>query len=89
MELAMNGRWPVWQLMLLLYVFVAAAVAINLFLLGLLLTVTGAPALAPNHALALSIPLGVPASWLAAKWVRSLLDEAEAPATERPAQPSI
>lgn len=80
----MNERWPVWKLALLLYFFVAATVAINLFLLGLLLTTIGAPTLPPYLALALSAPLGVPASWLAAKWVRSLLDEAdEAPCARR------
>ena len=78
----MNERWPVWKLGLLLYVFVAAAVAINVFMLGLLGPAIGAPALTPYHALALSVPLGVPMSWLAAKWARRLLDEAQEPATK-------
>ena len=32
----MPTRWPVWKLAILLYVFAAGAVAINLFMLGLL-----------------------------------------------------
>ena len=32
----MDDRWPVWKLALMLYVFAAGAVAINLFMLGLL-----------------------------------------------------
>lgn len=75
----MNDRWPVWKLALLLYVFAAAAVAINLFMLALMLQVFGLPALPPVMALAVSVPLGVPAAWAAGRWVRHLLDEAARP----------
>lgn len=61
----------------MLYPFVAAAVAINLFMLGLMGQAGGLPALSPGLALLLSVPLGVPASWAAARWLRHLLDEAE------------
>ncbi|WP_413874899.1 hypothetical protein [Albidovulum sp.] len=61
----------------MLYPFAAAAVAINLFMLGLIGPAVGQPALSPVVSLVLSVPLGVPASWLAARWVRHLLDEAE------------
>ena len=70
-----DGRWPVWRLALLLYVFAATAVAINLFMLGLLATWVGLPALSPMQVLALSVPLGVPAAWASGIWVRGLLDE--------------
>ena len=60
----------------MLYPFTAAAVAINLFLLGLMGQALGLPALAPVHALLLAVPLGVPATWAAGRWVRHLLDEA-------------
>ncbi|WP_413867782.1 hypothetical protein [Albidovulum sp.] len=60
----------------MLYPFAAAAVAINLFMLGLMGPAVGLPALSPILSLALSLPLGVPASWLAARWLRHLLDEA-------------
>ncbi|MFV0475388.1 MAG: hypothetical protein ACK5MQ_14450 [Pikeienuella sp.] len=70
-------RWPVWKLAMLLYVFAAAAVAINLFMLSLLMQALGFAALSPVTALAISCPLGVPAAWAAGAWVRRLLDEAE------------
>ncbi|MBC7142905.1 MAG: hypothetical protein H5U18_12270 [Rhodobacteraceae bacterium] len=71
-----EGRWPLWKLGALLYPFVAAAVAINLFMLGLMGQALGLPALSPLLSLAVSVPLGVPASWLAARWLRHLIDAA-------------
>ncbi|MBU3030581.1 hypothetical protein [Paracoccus marinaquae] len=73
----MHDRWPVWKLALLLYVFAAAAVAINLFMLGLMMQAFGFTALSPVRTLLISIPLGIPAAWAAGRWVRHLLDEAE------------
>ncbi|MFN3937446.1 MAG: hypothetical protein ACK4KW_07680 [Gemmobacter sp.] len=61
---------------MLLYPFAAATVAINLFLLGLIGQAVGLPAIPPLVALALSVPLGAPASWAAGLWLRSLLDQA-------------
>lgn len=52
--------------------------AINLFLLGLLGMAVGLPTIPPVTALWLSLPLGLPATWAAARWVRRLIDEAEA-----------
>lgn len=72
-----GGRWPVWKLALLLYPFAAGAVAINLFLLGLIFHVTGWQAIEPVTALIWSVPLGVPATWFAGRWVRGLMDEAD------------
>lgn len=60
-----------------LYLFTAAAVAINLFLLFLMLQALGVPALPPLVAVIVAIPLGIPATWAAARWVRHLIDEAE------------
>lgn len=68
---------PLWQLGVLLYPFAASAVAINLFLLGLLGMSLGLPAISPVKALLWSLPLGVPAAWAAARWVRSLIAQAE------------
>ncbi|OOY13770.1 hypothetical protein BMG00_08415 [Thioclava marina] len=65
------------RLMVLLYPFAAAAVAINLFMLGLMGQWIGLPAIPPLVALALSLPLGVPASWGFSVWVKGLIDEAE------------
>lgn len=35
-DLDRQNRWPVWKLAILLYPFAAGAVAINLFMLGLI-----------------------------------------------------
>lgn len=78
----MKAHWPVWKLSLLIYVFAAAAVAINLFMLSLMLQAVGFTALSPYQAIALAVPLGVPAAWAAGRWVRHLLDEAEEPAAK-------
>ncbi|HMT15468.1 MAG TPA: hypothetical protein PKE19_12040 [Aestuariivirga sp.] len=64
------------RLMILLYPFAMAAVAINLFLLGLLGQSLGLPAISPTAALIASVPLGVPACWGFARWVRHLMAEA-------------
>ncbi|HPE24779.1 hypothetical protein [Albidovulum sp.] len=72
-----DGRWPLWKLGVLLYPFTAAAVAINLFLLGLMGQAVGLTALSPHLALLAALPLGMPATWAAARWVRHLIDEAE------------
>jgi hypothetical protein len=57
--------------------FATGAVAINLFLLGLIGTWVGLPAMPPLIALLLSLPLGVPAAWAFALWARHLIREAE------------
>lgn len=69
--------WSVRKLAVVFYPAAAAAVAINLFLLGLLWQTIGWPAMPPVDAILWSIPLGVPAAWLCAKWIRSLMDEAD------------
>jgi len=65
------------RLGLLLYPFVAAAVAVNLFMLGLLAPIVGMAPLSPWAALLAAVPLGLPATWLAARWVGGLIAEAE------------
>ena len=70
-------RWSVRKLAILFYPFSAAAVAINLFLLGLMWQAIGLPAISPVSAVIISIPLGIPATWLAARWIRGLMDEAD------------
>ena len=61
----------------MLWPFATAAVAINLFLLGLIGLAVGLPSMQPVTALWLSLPLGLPATWAAARWVTSLIAEAE------------
>lgn len=68
---------PSWKLLAVLYPFVAAAVAINLFLLFLMLQAVGLPALTPLTSVLAAIPLGLPATWAAARWVQHLIAEAE------------
>jgi len=67
----------VFKLALILYVFVMAAVAVNLFMLSLAWQRVGLPALSPVLAVLCSLPLALPVTWLAARWVRRLIDEAE------------
>lgn len=73
----MHFRKTSLKLKLILYPFVAGAVAINLFMLFLLFQAVGLVAMSPMTALILSIPLGVPATYLTAHWVQGLIDEGE------------
>jgi hypothetical protein len=68
----------VWKLAVLLYPFAAPAVAINLFLVGLIGHRIGLPEIAPVTALWWSLPLGIPAAWASGRWARQLIDTAEA-----------
>ncbi len=72
-----DTSWSIRKLALVLYPFAAAAVAINLFMLSLMGKALGLASISPVTAIWLSIPLGVPAAWWAAKWVRGLMDEAD------------
>lgn len=66
-----------WRLGILIWPFATGAVAINLFLLGLMWQVVGLPAITPVAALLWSLPLGIPATWASARWARSMIREAE------------
>ncbi|WP_371227257.1 hypothetical protein [Roseovarius sp. 2305UL8-3] len=65
------------KLFLLLYPFTALAVAINLFMLGLMWQTVGLPMISPVAALIACVPLGLPANWWITRWVQGLIDEAE------------
>lgn len=65
------------RLGLILAPFVWGAVAINLFMLALIGRALGWPSLSPWAAMALAVPLTLPAGWLATRWIGGLLDEAE------------
>ncbi|KZL05166.1 hypothetical protein PsAD2_04521 [Pseudovibrio axinellae] len=69
--------WSVKKLAIVLYPFAMLTVAINLFFATLIGTFFDLPAMSPYLTLWVSLPLGIPASWLAAKWVRSLLEQAQ------------
>ncbi len=66
----------IFKLSLFLYPFTMAAVAVNLFMLTLAWQRIGLPALSPITSVMISLPLAIPVNWVAAKWVRRLLDEA-------------
>lgn len=72
-----QARRPLWKLALLLSPFATTAVAINLFLASLMFPHVGLAVFSPLQALVWSLPLGVPASLLAARWVQGLIFEAE------------
>jgi hypothetical protein len=63
--------------MALLWPFASAAVAINLFLLGLIGLAVGLPAIPPVAALWGALPLSLPATWIAARWVAGMIAQAE------------
>ena len=65
------------RLIAILYPFVAAAIAVNLFMLSLIAQAFDLQSLAPVTAILLAAPLGVPAAWITARWVRSLIEQAE------------
>jgi len=71
------ARQKLWKLALLLWPFATAAVAINLFMLGLLGHALGLPAISPVTALWWCLPLGLPATYAAARWVRHLISQAD------------
>ena len=72
-----EGRWPIWKLSVVFYPFAAATVAFNLFLAGLITNLMGWGFLTPIESMIWSVPLGVPATWISAKWIRGLMDEAD------------
>lgn len=69
--------WPVWKLAVILYPLAAGAVAINLFMLALMGRVLGLPELSPVAAVLFGLLLGLPATWVTARWVRGLMDQAD------------
>ena len=76
MSKSSRNIWPLWKLAVVLYPFATAALAINLFMLGLLGLSIGSTSLSPGTSLVLSLPLGLPATFAAALWARHLLREA-------------
>ena len=72
-----DGKWPIWKLSILLYPFAAGAVAINFFMLLLMLQAIGFTAVSPSQSLIWGLVLGVPAAWASGKWARRMMDEAD------------
>lgn len=69
--------WDNARLAVLLYPFAFSAMAINIFLLGLMGQSLSLPALSPVTSLCLGLIAGVPAACLSGRWVRSLIERAE------------
>ncbi|SHM37562.1 hypothetical protein SAMN05444389_10825 [Paracoccus solventivorans] len=65
------------RLALILAPFVWGAVAINLFMLALIGRALGWPSLSPVATILVALPLTLPATWLATRWIGGLIDEAE------------
>lgn len=76
-DLPLEPGWSWRKTYWVLYPFTAGAVAINLFMAGLLGQWLGLPAIPPVLALLASVPLGLPVNWPVTNWIRGLIDEAE------------
>ncbi len=69
--------WTVWKLAILSYIFVSAAAALNIFMLGLVSGYLGLPVLSPVGAILVALLAGLPLSWKTGQWIRQLMDEAD------------
>lgn len=72
-----NQGPSIMKLGLILYPFTMAAVAVNLYMLSLAWQRIGLPVLSPVTSVLISLVLCIPVNWLAARWVRRLIDEAD------------
>lgn len=72
-----SGRWPVWAVSLVLYPFAAGAAYVNLFFLFLMGQAIGLRAISSIEAVVGGIILGIPFAWIAGRWMRGMIDEAE------------
>ena len=68
---------PSLKLCAILFPFAFGGVAINVFFAFLLLKPLGFTSVSPYLALLITLPLSLPATWLAARWIASLIAEAE------------
>jgi hypothetical protein len=73
-----TGRWSVPLLALVLYPLATGAAAVNLFFLALLARSVGGPDLSPLAACGWGGLLGVPVAFWSARWIRGLMDKADA-----------
>ena len=70
-----NTPWPVWKLTLLLYPFVSAAVAINLFMASLLMIRFSFEALSPTQSIVGGLILGGPVALWSGQRLHQLMHE--------------
>ncbi len=73
----MKSGWSTGRLTLVLYPFGAGAMAINLFFLSLIFSWAGWQIIEPLSAVIGGCLLGIPATWLFARHLRSLMDQVD------------
>lgn len=69
--------WSTAQIALVLYPFGAGAAAVNVFFGALIFTWIGGPVIATGCSIALGCVIGGPATWVFARHLRHLMDEAD------------
>lgn len=72
-----SGRWPVWLLAVVLYPLAAGAAYVNLFFLFLMAQAIGFSVISTLESILGGLVLGLPLAWIAARWFRRMIDEAE------------
>ena len=69
--------WSVTKLTVVLYPFGAGAMAVNSFFASLIGSWAGLPVLSPAASIVVGSVIAVPLTWLFARHIRRLMDEAE------------
>ena len=75
----MSGSWSPCRLWLVLYPFISAAMAINLYMLSLIWIWVGLPVLSPYQAVIGGALIGVPVGYAFARKTRQLIAQADKP----------
>ncbi len=68
---------PSLKLCAVIFPFAYGGVGVNVFFVFLLLQPLGFAAISPHMAALITLPLSIPATWLGARWIASLIAEAE------------
>lgn len=71
-----DGRWAVWKIALVLYPLGLGAAAINIYFVGLMIQAIGFNAFSPEVSIYSGIIIGIPFTYLFARHIRKLIDEA-------------
>ncbi|WP_120499079.1 NnrT protein [Roseovarius sp. EL26] len=69
--------WGVGKITAVLYPFGAGAMALNVYFASLILSWLGVPVITPLNAILVSLPLGIPATWLFARHIRGLMNKSQ------------
>ena len=68
---------PSLKLCAILFPFAFGGVGVNVYFVSLLLHALGFAVISPYTAALVTLPLSIPATWLSARWIASLIAEAE------------